>query len=289
MHNLDRIRTSGDYLERHYADNILSRIPGYAHFWMMYIGNDGQSAYLKMPGATREVLEARARLWEHLYTIFENLALCWRLEEVFSKLNVIGHPTDYANNLNDWIAFYAHLGRIHDMGEKVADEFATENLFESFDPFYRQRHIVLHYPKVPMRFVDDVLTVPKFGEAPKNWQKGMRWEELKGEDFHFVSDIVSDTLRDLEKVTNSFFFKLIDLVKSEKSFSLVKWPIVGEPFTKKDSVLFASRIESEPEIQAPPSGTMYIPPKKRWAADDSNHPKASSRSSAKVSNGIRWR
>ena len=268
MDKSDFIRNYGDSLERHYADKILCSVPGYALFWATYIGNDGRANYLPMPDVAEGVLTARVRLWEHLYTLFESLALCWRLEERFTELASIDGPAAYADNLNDWIAFHAHLGRIHDMAEKVAREFHGDNLFAPFDPFYEQRHTVLHYPKVPMRFAENVLAAPRLGVAPKNWKQGMRWEDLKGDDFHFLADLVTSDLRELATVINKFFYRMTELVKLQKGFAPVKWPDNRSVYEARPLSFSGSAIRFEPEIQPPYSGIQTLHP----PSDSNIHP-----------------
>lgn len=257
MHDPELIYHHGDYLESYHADKILSRLGGYALFWATYIGNDKESNYLPMPGSTPEVLQARIRIWEHLYTLFESIALCWRLEERLSALTPVATHSDYSDVLNDWVAFYAHLGRVHDMAEKVASEFAGENLFIPFDSFYEKRHTVLHYPKVPMRWVENVLAAPRIGDKPGEWSQKMRWADLKPKDLQFLSDIVTSTLRDLEKVTNAFLFKISELAAKQKGFVPVKWPEKNQPAAPAyDAPVAPSRATS---IPYPPSG-FNVPP-----------------------------
>jgi len=269
MHKAELIRDNGDYLEKNYADKILCRVEGYGLFWATYIGNDGKSNYLPMPGVSPEVLHTRTRIWEHLYTLFESLAFCWRLEERFSARNGIASATDYVDNLNDWIAFYGHLGRIYDMAQKVAEEFQRKELIAPFDPFYKQRHIVLHYPKVPMCWVDNVLVAPMLGEGRQNWKKGMRWTEMNSDDFHFVSDIVDTTLRELEKVVNKFFFNISEFAASEKAFVSIQWPSPREIKKQENSRLSVSGFNSiGPDNYIQPSGTRPFNPPSDSSFDD---------------------
>lgn len=257
MHDPKLIAQHGDYLESHYAPEILSRLGGYALFWASYIGNDRESNYLPMPSASPETLQARVRIWEHLYTLFESIALCWRLEERLSTLAPVATPSNYADALNDWVAFYAHLGRVHDMAEKVASEFAGENLFAPFDSFYEKRHTVLHYPKVPMRWVENVLAAPLIGERPGEWNQNMRWADLGPKDLQFLADILSTTLRDLEKVTNAFLYKIAELAAEQKGFVVVRWPENDRAAVLSCDAQTALRRSTDTPY--PPSG-VYVPP-----------------------------
>lgn len=226
MNPPELIRKHGDYLERAYADQILSKLHGYALFWVSYIGNDSSSQYLPMPNVSEEAIQTRTRIWEHLYTLLESFALCWRLVERFEQLQPIQNAADYADNLNHWIAFYAHFGRIHDMAEKVANEFKDykgEGLFTPFDQFNELRHTVLHYPKTPMKWVDNVILAPWIGEADGNWKQGMRWSEATPDDFDYIATTSAKVLRELEAVANGFLYRIANLAKEQKGFRDVVW------------------------------------------------------------------
>lgn len=223
-HDPALIRQFGDDIEKNLADRILNTVPSYATFWATFVGNDGYQHSLPMPGAKEETLGDRAHLWEHLYTLFESLALCWELEAQFGRVQEIKTFSDYGANLNAWMAFYAHLGRIHDMAETVTDELKAKHLFAPFDPFYEQRHIALHGIKVPMRWADDVLCAPPLGESPRQWHTRMAWGELQKADFDYVSTTVSSTLRELEKIIERFFSELLNLAPAKLGLSPVEWP-----------------------------------------------------------------
>ncbi len=223
-HDPGLIRQFGDDLEKNLADRILNTVPSYATFWATFVGNDGYQHSLPMPGANAQIQKDRAHIWEHLYTLFESLALCWDLEGYFARAEQITTFAEYTRNLNAWIAFYAHLGRIHDMAGKVADGLRATHLLAPFNPFYEQRHVALHGIKVPMRWADNVLCAPPIGEAPGHWHTQMAWTELQKADFEYLSTSVSATLRDLEKIIERFFSELLNLAPARLGLSPVEWP-----------------------------------------------------------------
>jgi hypothetical protein len=110
------------------------------------------------------------------------------------------------------------------MAKKVAEKFQGENLFAPFNPFYEQRHTVLHYPKVPMRRVGNILAAPRLGDKPKEWGQGMRWSDLRQCDIKFLAENIECTLRELEKVINTFLFRITQLAASQKGFVPIQWP-----------------------------------------------------------------
>jgi len=120
--NPEHIEHDGDPLERHFAAKILQTIPSYAMTWEKYIGNDGSAQALPIFKPTHFAEQNRAKFWERAYTLFESLSLCWKLEEEFNHREKIKSCEDYMSNLNAWIAFYAHLGRIYDMAKDISDQ-----------------------------------------------------------------------------------------------------------------------------------------------------------------------
>ncbi len=238
MNDSERIRFEGDELERHYAEKILARIPSYAVFWVRFIGNDGENKSLPMPGASAALLETRAYLWKHLYTLFESLALSWRLEDVLSENEVIATPLQYADNQNAWIAFYAHLGRIRDMAEKASARLGSPRLVVPFSNFYARRNTVLHYPSLPMDWIENLLVAPLLSEDPERWRK-TRWEEPRRGEFDFLGRVISRTLRGLEPVVEGFLAQAIRLAVPRLSFADIQWP---------DVCIKSSRRERHPGI-----------------------------------------
>jgi hypothetical protein len=212
----------GDYLERQVAESILSRIPSYATFWTTYVGNDGQQQTLQMPGVDTATINTREMIWQHLYSLFESLALCWQVEEEFKDREQINTLADYTWQLNAWTAFYAHLGRIHDMAERVTQRIGQQSLFGPFDDFYEQRNIALHGIKVPMRWVENVLSAPPLGEAPRQWH-GKVWSDLGKADFEFLSHTMTMTLRSLEQVVEAFLSQVFSLAASRLDFRPIQW------------------------------------------------------------------
>lgn len=230
------IRLHGDDIEQQFAEQILTRIPSYATFWATYVGNDGSHHSLPMPGASTDAHKSRDEVWQNLYTLFESLALCWFLENQFGASERIQTADDYFRNLNAWTAFYAHLGRIHDMAEKTTTILGEKRLFAPFDPFYEQRHIALHGIKVPMRWADSVLCAPPLGEEANQWHTQMAWKDLKKAQFDYLSASVSSTLRALEPVIAGFFDAALKLAEPRLGLRPVAWPENLKPRSADDVV-----------------------------------------------------
>ena len=218
-----KLKSDGDLVEQQFADRIAAVIPSYAKVWAEYIGNDGHAHALPMAGVEREVLDSREKQWQRIYTILESLALCWEIEDDLHKITEITGFRSYAQNLNLWMAFHSHMGRIHDMVKAVAGELDRPDLLKPFDEYWKDRHIVLHGPKVPMKWVYNALAVPALGETPKHWNDKMLWQELKSTDFEFVSTGVSKILRELEARLEQCFADLRKSMPAKHGWRPVSW------------------------------------------------------------------
>jgi len=160
-----KLKSDGDFLEQCVADQVREVIPSYARIWAEYVGNDGNANALPMVGASEAAEKSRTRCWQRLYTILESLSLCWDIEEELHRLQEIKNFKIYAHNLNLWMAFYSNLGRIYDMLKGFEGELNKPELLKPFDEYWKERHIVLHGPKVPMKCLQHSRDSPARREA----------------------------------------------------------------------------------------------------------------------------
>jgi hypothetical protein len=223
-----KLKSHGDFLERQFADRIRKVIPSYARIWAEYVGNDGSENALPMPKADDVARESRTRNWQRLYTVLESLALCWDIEEDLGHFQEIKNFKVYARNLNLWMAFYSHLGRIHDMVKGFEGELNRPELLRPFIEFWKDRHIVLHGPKVLMKWVYNTLAIPPLGEKPKHWNDKMVWPDLTAADIEFVADRVTTILRESEPRLERCVAELRKILPEEYGWKPVSWGNIAE-------------------------------------------------------------
>ena len=244
----ERIRQKGDTVEIAWADRICAQIPTYGIIWETYIGNDEASDFLVMPGVNAAVLRLRQRFWERLYSLFESLAFSWELERQFTLDFEVTDFESYAANLNRWIAFYAHLGRIHDMADDIRDLIRLpKRVVVPIHKFYTQRNIVVHGQKVPMKWVNSVLLAPAVGEDPTKWDdKRMLWPDASGQDFKAFADRVAEALAELEPLIDAFLREVLPQLGPRLGFLPVEWPEENKwaPSSRSDPTLLAGGSDS---------------------------------------------
>lgn len=221
-----KLKSHGDPVERTCAERVRAAIPSYARIWADYVGNDGEANALPMTGVKNDAIKSRAECWQRIYTIFESLALSWQIEEEIACMDRIEDFKRYAQNLNLWMAFFSHLGRIHDMvkGIVVPSPVNRADLLGQFTQFWKERHIVLHGRKVPMCWIDNVLAVPPLAVGRSGWHDKMPWEELKKSDFEFMAVAVSSTLREVENRVEWCLAELAKSLPSDYGWNPISWP-----------------------------------------------------------------
>jgi len=253
-----KLKSYGDLVEQHYADRINAAIPSYAKIWAEYVGNDGTAHALPMPNADEQTVTSRDKYAERAYTLLESLALCWTIKDQLRNIEAVDNPEIYLQNLNLWMAYHAHIGRIYDMVQYIADDLKRPRLLTPFKEYWEERNIVLHSHKVPLMFVENVLAVPALGEKPGHWHRKMLWHELKSTDFGFLAQEVSDTLREIEAKLERFFAELRKLLPACKEWKLVNWSMVAAKGRQDASEQIRSNVSVS--IMPSASGTQTNPP-----------------------------
>ncbi|HWD20529.1 MAG TPA: hypothetical protein VHB20_14750 [Verrucomicrobiae bacterium] len=256
---IEKLRSNGDLIEHHCADQIGERLPGYVLLWAEYIGNDGHANALPMSGASDEESKSRGEYWQKLYTILESLVLSWNIEQSLINLEQIDSFDTYTRNLNQWMAFHAHLGRIYDMVKKISErgEIKSSELLRPFAQFWEERHIALHGPKIPLKWVCSILCVPPLGKGERQWNDKKQWADLRGDEYEFLAKTVSDTLRELEVRLDRCISELRKVLPRSLGWEPIVWPQplaqIGKPTDRANSETIPPLSLSG--VAPPPSGS----------------------------------
>ena len=108
-------------------------------------------------------------------------------------------------------------------------ELKRPELLKPFVEFWGERHIVLHGPKVPMKWVYNALAVPELGGAPAHWNDKMLWSDLKPRDIEFVAEVVSKILRELEQRLERCLANLRKILPEKYGWEPISWDIDKGP------------------------------------------------------------
>jgi hypothetical protein len=156
------------------------------------------------------------------------------------------------------MSFYAHLGRIHDMVEDIAyPELKRKDLLNPFEEYWKQRHIVLHGRKIPLKNVNGVAAVPDLGEGNRHWNDGMLWEQLGPADFKQIHERVTVILREIEPALDRFLAEIRKALPKFCDWRPVNWAAFLKARTGwEEGMIAGSAGWVHPSgVQTPPSGS----------------------------------
>ena len=96
-------------------------------------------------------------------------------------------------------SFYAHMGRLHDLVEKLGAAIGDTALGKDLTELYTQRNNVLHEARAPMLLVGgNVGVVPPAGKAdnPNRWGKHRTWSDLDRLEMVELATLLAETLNE---------------------------------------------------------------------------------------------
>lgn len=205
------IQSQGDFIEKQYADFIRERLSGYEKIWSEYIGNDGNNKLPNIAGLSEADIEKRTFFSQYHYTCLESI-ICM-LQNIREAEGIkIPNLTDadmvepYIKLMNIFVVFHSHAGRIRDLVKKMGDQWKIPNLAKEPNEYYQRRNSVLHESKVPIGFIDGVLTVlvPE-GETPDEgkWAGGRLWYDPNNASLEFLPQYLDDTFKEVLTLLNN--------------------------------------------------------------------------------------
>jgi hypothetical protein len=212
----------GDPLERAYASFLNERLPSYERIWSHFIGNDGQSEMPTVPGLSDELDRMRQKVNQFSYSAMESALGASRCRDQVEAI-VSRTASEEALSAHDFLdlstqllAFYAHLGRIHDLVEKLGFSIRLPDLARPLKEYYQQRNNVVHEARLPMIFLDGSIgVVPPEGLADdsQRWRKNQmwtsKWDSIHAELVSLISDTFEGVLRNLESAFATAFSSLM--------------------------------------------------------------------------------
>lgn len=264
------IAIHGDLLEQVFSDFIIQRLPNYEQIWKMFIGNKKFSTNNQISDLADiynfpiNLQEARRDFAEKHYSCLESI-ICLKIivEKVKSEKLINYDNTDkYLEHINLFMAYNAHIGRITDLVENLAEnKLLKVKLSRNFNEYYQRRNVILHGKKIPVIFdinKTDSVSIPRpkgEKEDPKKWNDTNNWIDLEDQEFTTVEDYLIETFNSI--VTN--FNALLGNIYSELKTSLNSKNSYLEEVTKS----FITVSELKPSMLVnknviPPSGSSLL-------------------------------
>ena len=207
------ISKHGDVLEKEYNELLLGKLLAYVEIWKHYIGNDGTGRLIEMPNLDDQETKNREMFSQYHYSAFESLV---GMKLVVDSVDEIESIEDYIRANNEFLAFQAHAGRIHDVIAKMGYHFGFNDLNKKLKDYYQQRNVILHGCKIPFIFIEMLLAIPPImgsEEQPEKWHLKKSWNEVRDEDYAILSEYLEETFESITVLLNNALNRLLPRVK----------------------------------------------------------------------------
>ncbi len=219
------ISIHGDVLEKAYHDVLLGKLPAYIEIWNRYLGNDGTANLIEIPNLDEQEKKDREIFAQYHYSSFESLVCMRVIADDIDKIDLTVIE-GYINANNEFLAFQAPAGRIHDCVKRMGNLFGCQDLERELYDYYQQRNEILHGCKIPFIVIEGLLAIPSImaeKQDSNKWHSNKLWSEVESKDFAFLSEYLSETFDQIGQLLNKTLYRLlpkaIGLVKS-KNFQL---------------------------------------------------------------------
>lgn len=214
-----RIADHGDPVERMYASVLQEHLPGYVRLWESYIGNDGRSRLPVIAGLTADDEERRRRTNQFSYSAVLSYVAAHQIGARLSSihmeaLDARAQAEVYLQAASDVVSFFAHVGRVQDMMDKVAGVWRDPGIAVPLNEYFQQRSNVLHEADLPRFFIEGALAIiPPEGEQPDatRWRRDSSWTAADPKDAVLAEEYVRTTLLGLRQHLNDAFERLYAL------------------------------------------------------------------------------
>jgi len=191
----------GDPIEREYSEFLDARLPSYGILWSHFVGNNGKSEVIPL-SLSEEHQALRHEVNQFTYSAIESAIVAQRcqakvstfVESYSQKHHLSGN--EYLDLSELLFSYYAHLGRIRDLIEKLGAAIDLPGLAHDLDEYYKQRNNILHEARVPMMLTGDAIgIVPPEGliGSGRQWGKKKLWATKDDLDMHDVASLVAET------------------------------------------------------------------------------------------------
>ena len=114
------ISKHGDILEQTYSELLFGKLPAYVEIWNRYIGNDGSANLIKIENLDEKETKNREIFSQYHYSAFESFVGMRLIADNIDQLDLTSIE-EYIRANNEFLAFQAHAGRIHDCVKKMGE------------------------------------------------------------------------------------------------------------------------------------------------------------------------
>ncbi len=225
------VAVDGDILECEYGAFIKAQLPEYGKIWERYIGCGETYEEIKSRCQSEENIKKQSKFSQFHYTCLESLIGMKTIVDQINKIE-INSLSVYIDVNNLFLAYQAHAGRIRDAIEnmcillRIGDK-GTAEIVKKIEDEWRQRHVILHGPKIPYMIIYDRIAVPSIQGNEidiDKWNDKMLWHQVDPEKFKFLEDYLDETLKQLIVKVRACLSSFLEIIKMD-----------NEPLRKKIS------------------------------------------------------
>ena len=198
----------GDFLEKEAASFVNAHLCNYENIWKTYIGNTGNHTKAKIRNYNND--KKRQEFWELCYTVLESSYLAYRIiqSQVFSSL--ISTFAEYENFNKNFIAFFAHLGKMNDNITHAGEILGFSNIKTELKEYYTARHIAVHGNVIPISLDNlgfvQMPILSSSDESSFGWTvKSKSWVEGNNITHVHVADTCENLIKGILIILNNIF------------------------------------------------------------------------------------
>jgi L-rhamnose mutarotase len=212
------LKLHGDSLEKHATTFVSCFLNNYEEIWKMYIGNKGNQTKATISKYSDD--EKRQKFWENCYTVLESSFLSYNIatSEIFS--NPINTFSDYEIFNKNFLAFFAHIGRINDNIVQASEVLGIYNNKPRLKEFYSARHIAIHGKVIPITQDEfGIVKLPIFYTSETTsfgWTVNSHsWNQGNEMEHQYVGDTCEKYILDLLVVLNGILGEFLQLISNK--------------------------------------------------------------------------
>lgn len=235
----------GDLLEQLASEFIELKFCNYRKVWEHYVDNDldRNPAWTALPD---NLQDQREKFGEINYSILEACYLAYRITKS-NKFDEAIQPNiddfnlnDYLANLDSFYLFFTYIGRIHDLVVKASECLLKSprdnSKLSKLHEFYQDRSIIIHGPKIPIKFDDcGLMQIPKRKTETSNgnnWDdKSSKWKEIETMELEYIQQSVTDIFDELIQLVNEIYGSFYDVIMKLPKEDVKIIPITNDPFS----------------------------------------------------------
>jgi len=205
----------GDPFELEHSHWLRSRLPNYEKVWAAFIGYDGLSRPLPIPGLHPDVEVLRQEFYQAHYTMAHR---CFSIDQMLKRATeTLGKVEDHDELHREFeflYIFMGAIGHVRDMFVKMDHALSLGgSVGNALQDSYDLRSHVIHGPQMPHVIEAGLLKIPPIATRNKSaneWDDKSLWADMDATNFVFAAEFCEQTGEEFFKLINKMHPKVFD-------------------------------------------------------------------------------